>query len=163
MKIFINLTNGIEFIPDLNNHNISFVRIQSSLCERKQWESIIKDLDYNFLLSLALGYKCYVYDCSAKHDAPRAIWQGIPWIIFVLEKIWFGKIQTIPYVKSNNCIDYFNTVFNNEIRKETKKKISYFKKFLITNKINLYTTNKNTLHDGDYTFFKTILKGSILK
>lgn len=67
-KIFINLTNGIEAIPELAISDISFIRIQSCHCERQKFELIIDNLDYNFLMYLALGYECIVYDFGVNSD-----------------------------------------------------------------------------------------------
>lgn len=53
---YLNLTNGIDFIPELSSKNFDykFVRIQSSLCERHCFNQLLQDLDYNFLFDIAL-------------------------------------------------------------------------------------------------------------
>lgn len=48
---YLNLTNGLEYLDEIQNYKL--VRIQSSLCERKCWDKLIQDLDYNFLFDLA--------------------------------------------------------------------------------------------------------------
>lgn len=57
---YINLTNGVEAIPMLEfwNEDYRFIRIQSTICEQKNWDRLIQDLDYDFLMNLALGHKC---------------------------------------------------------------------------------------------------------
>lgn len=45
---YINLTNGVEAIPMLKfwNEDYRFIRIQSTICEQKNWDRLIQDLDY---------------------------------------------------------------------------------------------------------------------
>ena len=63
-KHFINLTNGIEAIPFLDNYE--FVRIPSTYCEAKAWDKLMLSLDSNFLMNLAVGNTCIIYDYSQK-------------------------------------------------------------------------------------------------
>ncbi|MDX9791516.1 MAG: hypothetical protein RBT61_11855, partial [Candidatus Kapabacteria bacterium] len=90
-KIFINLTNGIEALDkyNLDIEKVNFIRIQSSHFEAHKYDDIILDLDHNFLMSLALGFKCIIYDFGARADSSKAIRLGIPWIKFVLTKRWY--------------------------------------------------------------------------
>lgn len=56
MKYYINLTNGIEFLkPEWKCKNYNYIRIRSTLCERKDFNAILDNLDYNFLLDIATG------------------------------------------------------------------------------------------------------------
>lgn len=48
-KRYVNLTNGIEAISQLNLSDYSFIRIQSTICEQKLWDRLIQDLDYDSL------------------------------------------------------------------------------------------------------------------
>lgn len=79
-KRYVNLTNGIEAISQLNLSDYSFIRIQSTICEQKLWDRLIQDLDYDFLMNVALGNKCVVYDYGANKPIPRAIYQGLEFI-----------------------------------------------------------------------------------
>lgn len=80
---YINLTNGIEVLPVLTDE-FKFIRIQSTACEQKLWDRIIQDLDYDFLLNAAIGNECVIYDYGAKKPIPRAIYQGVEFIKYVL-------------------------------------------------------------------------------
>ena len=40
VKQYINLSTGIEYIPDINS-DFSFLRIQSTVCEIKHWNTLI--------------------------------------------------------------------------------------------------------------------------
>jgi len=158
-KVFINLTNGIEAIPMLRSpHHLTyrFIRIQSTQCEQKHWDQLLRDLDYEFLMSLALGYNCIVYDYSQRKECPRACWQGIPFIIYVLQRRWFGKKGPV-WIREMNVEPYFEQVYYG-LNKKTKKKLDYFKKFLICEDIRLQYKGKRTRLDGQYEEFKRILK-----
>ena len=66
MSIYLNLTNGIEALEILKPANLRFVRIQSTACEQKRWDFILQDLDYSFLMDIALGENVTVVDYIAK-------------------------------------------------------------------------------------------------
>jgi len=138
---FINLSNGFLAIPLFDLKEVSFLRIQSTACEQKRWSNILNDLDSNFLMSLALGYKCKVYDFSERKPCTRAVYQGLEWVIYVLNRRWFDK-EIIPYVKNNNVQLYFRECYN-KLTKIEKGKIDFYKKFLNTNKLNIETISGN--------------------
>jgi hypothetical protein len=73
---FINLSNGVEALPMLEGVPTSFVRIQSSHCEANNFNGILGGLDSTFLMYLAMGHDCYIYDFGSrnkKRKAPRAV------------------------------------------------------------------------------------------
>ena len=74
---FINLSNGIKAITDYNLSDYRFIRLQSTTCEQKRWEEILLTISDDFLISLALGYHCIVYDYGANKNVPRDVWQGL--------------------------------------------------------------------------------------
>lgn len=47
-------------------------------------------LDSNFLMNLAVGNTCIVYDYSQNKEMPRALYQGLEYIKFILYKRWFN-------------------------------------------------------------------------
>lgn len=55
----------------------------------RNYEGIIENLDYNLLMSLALGYVCIVYDYGSRGNAmsderegiPRAFWYLLIWLM----------------------------------------------------------------------------------
>lgn len=155
-KIFINLSNGIEAIPRLvAYHQYRFVRIQSTYCEQKHWDRLLKDLDYEFLMSLALGYECIVYDYSQGRDSPRACWQGLPFIRYVLRRRWLGKKGPV-WIRNMNVERYFERIYYG-LSRDTKKKLDYFKKFVLTDEIRLFWKGGKTKMDGKYGEFREIL------
>ena len=154
IKHFINLSNGIEYIPHIPNE-YSFIRIQSTYCEQKRWNDILLELDYSFLMSLALGHKCIVYDKSAKHKVPRAIWQGLEWVKYTLNLVWFNK-EVKAVTRGMNVTSYFNSQFL-VLPRQTIKKLCYFKKFLITDKLDIEAITENTRNDSKYEVLKSLL------
>lgn len=153
---YINLTNGIEFIPELNqDSSLKVVRIQSTACEQKRWDFILQDLDYTFLLDLALGNTVTVVDYGANKPVPRACYQGLEWVRYALNKCWFGKEEK-AVVRGCDSTNYFRECYA-KLDKRTLKKLEYFKKFLMTNEIHLEYRTKSTDRDGDYNYYKVIL------
>lgn len=160
-KIFINLTNGIEALDkyNLDIEKVNFIRIQSSHFEAHKYDDIILDLDHNFLMSLALGFKCIIYDFGARADSSKAIRLGIPWIKFVLTKRWYDKSYT-PIVNYKNISYQFNKYFNG-LSNRTKKKIDYYKKYILADDVNVEGVCSSTLMDNNLDFYKSILDKKI--
>lgn len=159
-KHYINLTNGIDYIDELSKCKFiyKFVRIESTACEQHLWDKVIHELDYNFLLDLALGYNVVVYDTSVHKDTSRAIYQGLEFIKFVLNLVWFNKKIEIKIHDNNhmNCTNYFMEEYK-KLKDSTIKKIKYVKKFLNTDKIFLIGASKHTKFDGNYEHYKNKL------
>jgi hypothetical protein len=127
---YLNLTNGLAYANKFEN--TKFIRIQSTLLEAKKFNKIIYELDYQFLIDLALGYNINVIDASVNKNESRALYQGIPWIEFVLNKYWLDK-EITPFVRNHNCIEYFKHLYINNLKKCTLLKLKYTKKFLNQN------------------------------
>lgn len=152
---YLNLTNGLEYMDEIENYK--FVRIQSTYCEQKLFDKVIQDLDYNFLLDIAQGNTIKVYDASSRNKKQsRALYQGIEFIRYVLNRRWLNK-NIKAYVKGMNVTDYFNVKYNS-LSVTTRKKLDYVKKFLNTDKINIEKYCKKSLHDGDWEYFKDLLR-----
>ena len=137
---YLNLTNGLIYEDKKSN----YIRIQSTACEQKRWDFIIQDLDNDFLYRLATGEKCIIYDKSEKDRIPRAMWQGVEWIKFVLWQRWYGIAYTPIMRNGDNCTLYFKHVFMN-LDKRTFQKVDYFRKFVTHNNAdkNIYLTYNN--------------------
>jgi len=156
---YINLTNGIELISSFPE-GYRFLRIQSTACEQKRWDFIIADLDHDLLMNLAIGNDCVVYDCGHNGE-PRALWQGLEWIKYVLNRIWFGKIIE-PVLRGKKIGHfYFDEQYRN-LSKPTVSKLQYYKKFLLTNEIYLRGIYDKTEHDGQYDFYREVLRNENL-
>lgn len=161
-RIFINLTNGIEAIEKhkFEMESVYFLRIQSSHCESHKWEKMLLELDSNFLMSLALGYRCLVYDYGAQAEISKAIYFGLEWIRYFLNRRWLGRI-TNPIVKGKNISNYFEGQYEH-ISKQTRKHIDYYKKYLFTEEIHLEGISSTTLHDNHSEYYREILRRALL-
>lgn len=157
---YINLTNGIESLQTLPSE-FRFIRIQSTICEQKLWDKLIQELDYDFLLNVAIGNECVIYDYGARKPVPRAAYQGIEFLKYVLHKRWLNKEYLTDCNRSKgehfrkDCNSYFESCYQN-LEDRTKKKLDYFKPYVV-GEINIVTVTDATVHDGDREFYKNIL------
>lgn len=151
-RYYINLTNGLEFLPDLQYTHYGFCRIQSTACEQKRWGFILNDLDHDLLLNLALGNLCIIVDCGSK-GKPRALWQGTEWILYALTRCWFGCGVEAHMRSGCDCTAYFRQQYNN-LSKPELTKIKYYRKFLQTERVLLKVDYRQTTHDGDYEYLR---------
>ena len=132
---YINLTNGIESLSTLPI-GYRFIRIQSTTCEQKNWDRLIQDLDYDFLLNVALGNECVIYDYGARKLVPRAAYQGLEFLKYVLHKRWLNEEYLTDCNRSNgeyvrkDCNSYFESCYRN-LEDRTKKKLDYFKPYVM--------------------------------
>lgn len=160
-KIFLNLTNGIEALEryNLNLDEVSFIRLQSCHCERSKFVEILKELDYNFLLNLALGYRCVVYDFGANSPTSKALYIGLTWVRYALIRRWFDKIIPVE-IKGWDLSKRFD-MFYRKIDDKTKRKLDYFKKFLLTDDIYIETISEAIANDNKPEYFRSILERAI--
>jgi hypothetical protein len=166
-KIFLNLTNGIEIFDKFPNllslENVSFIRIQSTHCEQKNYEEMFSNLDSNFLMHLAMGFDCIVYDFGSRRfdGNSRACWQGLELIRFICNKIWFD-LEFLENDDVKKQQEHFIEVY--KYCRPLKRKLKYFKKFstidpsLKETGVRLKWFSYKTEHDNDIEFHKNILK-----
>lgn len=139
---FINLTNGIEALPDLSqclsDDQVRFTRIQSSHCESGAYNKLLTQVDHELLFSLACGRHCYIYDFGSRNKTcgvPRALFLGVEFIKWSIAYLWFGseKPEMVPnraFVRGKNLVSFWeNEVMPYKIEKDTKQKIRYFSSF----------------------------------
>jgi hypothetical protein len=159
---YINLTNGIEAIPQLMDYR--FIRIQSTLCEQKNWDRLIQDLDYDFLMNVAIGNECCVYDFGTKKPISRAVYQGLEFIKYILYRRWLNQEYQTDCCRCKNkeehsrqnANNYFDKCYKN-LNDRTKKKLDYFKPFVV-GEINIIAVTDSTIHDGEKEYYADILK-----
>ena len=122
MIIYLNLTNGLQALPNFIGEVVRFIRFQSTLLEQGFLEKFLLEVDYDFLLNLAIGNQCVVYDFTSRwkdRRPSRAIWQGLPWIDYALNRCWFDR-----EIECDKRMDrHFKTVYNG-LDKKTKRKLS---------------------------------------
>lgn len=157
--IFLNLTNGIEIYQynacGYRYKDYRYCRIASTDLEQHNFNRVISDLDYNFLFALATGQKTLIVDYSSKKEISRALFQGVPFIEFVLNKEWFDKTKK-TFVRNMNVTKYFDEEYK-KLTDESLRKIRYFKKLVTTTKLDVYCYCGKSTIDGKYNEFKKIL------
>ncbi len=136
---FINLTNGLEWKDELPN--FSFVRIESTAIEKSDWDRILRDLDANLLMSLALGHECHVYDCGTNRIVSKTISVGVPFIRDFLHKFW---------------IDCDNFEARTLLKRELKRKLLYYRRYLDTTEIRLFGHSRKTTNDGNKVYYREL-------
>lgn len=161
---YINLTNGIEAIPTLPSNDYRFIRIQSTVCEQHLWDKLLLELSDDLLMNLALGYECIIYDYGAGKPVPKAVYQGLEFIRYVLHRRWL-KMEYQPVIQRNkhteiNCWREFDHYYRN-LSKKAKKKIDYFLPYLNTDEIQLSSVTDRTEHDGDKVYYNQILQTAV--
>lgn len=155
---FINLTNGIQAISDYQLTDYQFIRIQSSICESQNWERLIEQIDTNLLMHLALGDCCIIYDYSANKKVSRALYQGIAFLEFILERRWFNRNSPM-IIRHMICNDTYYEDAYQKIRRNKliKKKLDYFKKFLNIGNLNIIIKCDYTKYDSKYDKYKEMI------
>lgn len=163
-KYYLNLTNGLEAFEYDSSllYHCGFIRIQSTLCEQKNWDRIIQELDYDFLLNVAIGNEVVVYDFGANKEIPRALYQGMKFIEYSLNRRWFNTENEVYISRSRkkqgqNSTKYFRECYD-KLDDRTKKKLDYFKPFLNKgNFVNISCVSTSTIHDGDRDYYKKLM------
>jgi len=147
MICFYNLTNGLENAPLKAQPH--FIRIQSSHIEGKAWNQLFYQLSDELLFYLAIGEECCIIDGSTKPLKSALTTKGIPIILYILNKVWLHqKISCSPFSD-----DYLNSIYRS-LKSGTKKRLKYYRKFLLTKKIRLKCFIYHTKRDGQYGWFK---------
>lgn len=173
-KHFVNLTNGILAIPELDQAGIpyEFIRIQSTTLENKNWIKLFTDLDHNFLINLALGNMCIVYDYGTNRPYSKTIYMGLEIIRYILNRYWYNydDLEARRYTRNgksfvNGMRGYYNEIYEKlfiyDSTKEKialKNKLKYYKRFLNDNTINLEGRSESTDKDGNYEYMSNLLK-----
>ncbi len=150
VKIYINLTNGLEFFeqkPELGADDVVFMRLQSTHCEQKRWEQVLSEVPDDMLFRLALGYKVIVVDFSGRRKVPRAIWQGMELLKYVLYRLWFDREYLPPTRAARDKGEYFQWVYGRiKENRNLRRRFEYFKRYLMTDDLDIeYITGHSSL------------------
>lgn len=157
MKIhYINLTNGIEAIPTLGTP-FRFIRIQSTMCEQNLWDQVLMGLDNDFLMNVALGNECIVYDFGHKKPVSRAVFQGLEFIQYALHRRWANEVyhakiwrhEGQPYGK--DCTEWFASCYQ-KLERKTRHRLDFFLPYFC-GKIHINAVCDATEHDGDREWY----------
>ena len=174
----MNLTNGLEAIEkyNLDVNNLNFMYIASTTLENKNYLKLLTDLDHNFLFNLAIGNKVIFYDFGTNRKLSKTCYFGIPFIKYCLTRFLLGVNDDnfcYKHPKHSKAIKFseierFNFlydsifIYNNNKEKEfLKNKLKKYKnKFLLTNAINLEFISESTVNDGNYNYYKNLIKNN---
>jgi hypothetical protein len=154
---FVNLTNGIEAIRPNGLMNPHFIRLQSTACEQTRWGQILLDLSDDFLLHAAMGDTCYVYDYGASKFVPRAIWQGLEWVKYALNRRWYSH-KYEPVARAATMGRYFDEQYE-KLDRKVKNRLDYFVPFLAQAPVQVVGVPGRTTHDGDKQWYAAELSG----
>jgi hypothetical protein len=140
---FINLTNGLEWADHLHDP-FAYVRIESTAIEHKQWNRVLRDLDANFLMSLALGERVMLYEATPGKKASKTCTLGAKMIAEECHLLWQGWTYPAPTPEE----------------REVKRKIGYFRRFY-RGVIHLeWRCMLGILTDGDQEYFRKLVMGA---
>jgi len=177
VKKFINLTNGIEVLPQLINEggvgfdDVSWLRIQSTHCENTNYNGIIESLDHNFLMNAALGSVCVLYDYGSRgtgkligpndhrYGIPRSYWWGLEWIRHCLSNVWHLPESEEPqrFVRGYNMKGLFDSAIS-AMPKTLKRKLKYYRPYLLTSQLYIYGVYGRTSEDGEKEFYHNLMR-----
>lgn len=162
---FVNLTNGIGVLPSLP-FDAQFLYIRSTTIERKDWLTLFGDLDHNFLMSLALGRRCVVYDMGTNRPSSKVIYYGIPLIRYALNRLWYGLNPPVVLAGRGKGVDVrvcFEGIYSwlfiqgDALRGVVKKKLNYYRHFLGAAAVDLVGVSWATARDGDRDYHRRVL------
>lgn len=98
--IYANESNGIQALPLLADMGVlaRFCYIRSTHFERKCVGTAVKDLPEDLLLSCAMGDDILVIDYGTRKDRSRAIYQGIPFVKYCLDRAWLDIVPERVFI-----------------------------------------------------------------
>lgn len=123
-----NLSRGVLCPHLIDTQPDIFLRIQSTACEQKRWDQVALSLGPHVLYLLSSGHTIIVHDFSEKPRTTRALWQGVPWIRYALEKAW--GLTPSPVISRNgmDVTEYTEECWKS-LSDSTKKELGYFSRF----------------------------------
>lgn len=135
VRVYLNLTNGVAACRcyDPGAYAPSILRIQSTVCEQKMWDTLVLQTSDDFFYHLANNGYVEVHDVSERDRLTRALWQGLPALAYMAERAWTGRVPR-PFImsrdgsKTTSVGDYWDKVWH-RIKPATIKKLNYYGRF----------------------------------
>jgi len=119
------------------------------------------ELDAALLLHLALGHVCLVYDFGSrnkKRGAPRALWYGLEFIRYALEKMWLDQ-RGRAYLRGHDAAAAFDSHVRG-LSTSTERRLKYYRQYIpdggLPEGVRLYGVYSATAHDMDFGFYRDI-------
>ena len=133
MKVirYINLTQGLEQYIRSPDNDYRFCYLKSSHIESRSFNKFIMSVPADILLNLALGNKVIIFDVTSNGKS-KITDIGVRLINVMLDYFWFN----VPFPRDK----WFDTYLNcyKKLDKQSKKHIRYYRKFILTNTVNLF-------------------------
>jgi len=142
VRSFVNLTNGIEWLKNMPS-DVAFCRIESTAIERGDWNRVLRDLDANLLMNLAIGNSCIVFDCGAGREVSKVVSKGIPFIRDFLTDLWIRDVDMEARTPELRAL---------------KRSLLYFRRYVRTDILRLYGQSFATNHDGDRAYYGALVE-----
>lgn len=169
--IYVNETNGLQALPILFELGIParFCHVRSTHFESKATSAAIKELPQEMLLSAALGEHILVVDYGACKDRSRAVYQGIPYVKYVLDRAWLGIVPEKVWIRPRSntrdllreCAGTFDEWYR-ELGTKAKKKLRSYQgiacESLMPDGVSITGISEATTHDGDKLYYARIKK-----
>ncbi|GMH40515.1 hypothetical protein BSKO_08419 [Bryopsis sp. KO-2023] len=159
---FVNLTNGLEMVPILEELGLpySFIRLQSTACEQDLVETMMQTMDANFLMNLAVGRCCLIYDFGSRMvtGQPSSFWKGLEFVRFITRRYFLAR-PSEAFLKGRRVTKKFDYDVNN-FSEKTKNLMRYYKKYVPDGMqdIQLYGFFRPTAHDEDKDYYVGLVK-----
>lgn len=147
---YLNLTNGLQAIEDYQLNDYRVIRIPSTWCEQKLWNDILMTVSDDFLYNVARGHSCVVFDYGANKEVPRAIWQGLEWIKYVLFRRWYPSMTYFPEGRASQGLKYFQEQYR-LLDTRVKQRLNYFKRY-VNGMPNIKAVTGKAKCDGNYEY-----------
>ncbi len=127
---FRNLTRGLICeCPSWTVHQSRVVRIQSTACEQKRWDAILREVGADFYYCLAKGDAVVVHDRSERNRETRACWQGLSWIRYATHRAWRETEPPIEFSRGGMVLNpYWEEQFC-QLPRSTRNLLRYYRKF----------------------------------
>ena len=162
-KHYLNLSNGIEAWPEVfdSGELFDFVRFRSTTLEKKDWWTLFEqELSDDLLMRLAIGFECVLHDRGTLRPNSKTCYFGVPLIRYVLHRVWFGTTPEINWIgphkgpaPSQEAL--FERIFEATVGHPSprggalRRRLSYYKRFLLTSEIRFTFSSLSTERDGD--------------
>lgn len=170
--IYVNESNGVQALPMLSELEIParFCHIRSTHFERKQSSDALLELPDDMLLSAAFGEWILVIDYGARKDRSRAVWQGVPYVSYVLNRFWLGispdKVLVFPRSNAKPFPQDVTRVFDEWYGKVGAKQHSKLMPFADIARerlsrigsVHIEGASAATVHDNDKMYYAKLKK-----
>ena len=171
---YLNLTDGIEAGSVLLDLGIDPLRIRfSSVCssyfERKSLDGAIGRLGADFLMELALGSACCLVDFGTKRELSRAVYQGVPFVKYCLERNWFDISPHSVFItprsssaEEHDVADLYGRWYHG-LDRSTKGFLRRFKKYARNRSdgskdVRLFGVSTSTSNDGHPDYYISLAR-----